>query len=713
MAIALVAGAWVAGPVWTIAAAPVALVLLVFAVARVRNRPLSRWIGDGIRFFGRRRTLPAGSGGAALLALVRPGASTSSLDVDGADVGVLEDTDGLVAIVRVGEVSALLGTALPPLPPLSALLPTPTRDVPEVRVQLLVSAVTAPPPSATPSATSYRQLTEGRVLAHQRVLIAVRVRRAGGYRRADLEQSLIVAVRRVTRLVTKAGLPALPLSAPSALTAVMEAAQHDPTRPVRETWSGLTIGGLHQAVFRLRRWPSDQGPLMTRLLTLPSSATTLSLTAQSPGPSTTAAPTPSPAAPARVPAQYAPSSIHAPDDPSALAMSGARPASAHTDGYGGYGGSTGPGSYGGQDDYTGGRPGFAHADGHGGYDSSTSPGGYGGQDGHAGGRPGVARQREGGAHDGLDPVAADATSAVSGAAVRAELVLRLSAPTAAALVQATAALRRLVASMDAKVTRLDGAQLDGLAATLPLGGGAPGEDAVLAGLVSGRDGLILGGGRPITATPALLSATEPTVGGEGVVMGVNRRGDPVVVRLFRPEPTRAALIGGLRCAQLVILRALATGARVVVQSARPPAWEPFQRALGPAEPMAVVPPGPVAEPPPASATRPQLLVIDVGPVAGRSVPVPESAWRTVLHVRDDLTSSDTDLLTRADLALLQPLSPHEAALAGDALGLGDSRDWLTRISAEMLGVVVNRQTVRWTQLATTPLEHQLTGGPAR
>ncbi|MFG2038954.1 type VII secretion protein EccE [Dactylosporangium sp. NPDC048998] len=624
-AIALMVVAWATGPAWALVALPFALAALVLAVARFRHRPLSSWIGDGIRFLGRRRTLPAGAGGAGLLALVRPGAATSSIDVDGTDVGVLEDTDGLAAIVRVGDLSGLLGTTLPPLPPLSALLPAPARDVPEVRVQLLVSAVTVPAPSTTPAATSYRQLTDGRVLAHQRVLVAVRVRRAGGYRRADLEESLVVAMRRVCRLLAKAGLPALPLSATSALAAVTEAAQHDPAHPVQETWTGLRVGGLHQATFRLSRWP-EQGPPMSQLLTLPTSMTTLSLAAQSPDPP-----------PARAPAQFA-TSASAPLGVPAAGLVGVP----------------------------------------------------------AGGLAGVP-----------------AGGSLGAQVVRAELVIRLAAPTATTLAHATTALHRLATSLDARVARLDGVQLDGLAATLPLGGGATGDDAVLAGLVTGRDGLTLDGGRSASVTAPRLSAIEPVVGGEGVMLGVNRRGEPVVIRLFRPEPTRAALVGGMRCAQLVILRALATGARVVVQSTRPHAWESFQRGLGTAEALAFLPTGRLGEPPAATATSPQLLVLDVGPVPGRAVPVPEGAWRTILFLRDDLTTADIDLLTRSDLALLQPLTPHEAALAGQALGLGDSQTWLTKISPEMLGVVVNRQTVRWTRLSTTPIEHQLTGGPAR
>lgn len=587
-AIALLVAAWAAGPGWALIALPCAFLGLVLAVARVRHRPLHRWIGDGIRFSARRRTLPAGAGATGLLSLVRPGAAMTSIEFDGVDMGVVEDTDGLAAMVQVGDLTGLLGGALPPVPPLSALLPAPARDVPEVRLQLLVCAVTAPNPGAGPtaSATSYRQLTDGRVLAHQRVLVGVRVRRAGGYRRPDLERSLTLAVRRVCRLLGKAGLPARPLSPRSALSALTEVAGHDGAQPVQESWSGLQIGGLHQAVFRLRRWP-EQGPLTGRLLTLPTSSTTVSLTTT----------------------------------------------------------------------------------------QHTTP-------------------------------AATPTAA-------AELTIRLAAPTPAALALATTALQRLVSTVEARVIRLDGAQLDGLAATLPLGGGAAGDDAALAGLVAGRDGLAVGGGRPVHVTAVRLAEIEPAVGGEGLMLGVNRRGEPVIVRLFRAEPTRAALIGGLRCTQMLVLRALATGARVLVQSSRPHAWDPFLRGLGSSEPVTMVPAGRVIEPPPATATRPQLLVIDVGPVEGRGVPVVESAWRATLLVRDELTPADTDLLARADLALLQPLTPTEATLAAAALGLGDSAGWLTRIAPDMLGVIVSRQTVRWTQLSTTPIEHQLTGGPAR
>jgi hypothetical protein len=103
-------------------------------------------------------------------------------------------------------------------------------------------------------------------------------------------------------------------------------------------------------------------------------------------------------------------------------------------------------------------------------------------------------------------------------------------------------------------------------------------------------------------------------------------------------------------------------------------------------------------------------VVDTVAVPGGDGPDP--AWCTRLVVRDGLTPADTDLLGRADLAVLQPLDGREAALAGAALGLGGSAQWLTRIREDMVAVV-NRRALRWALLSPTPIESQLVGPPAR
>ncbi|MGW3899038.1 type VII secretion protein EccE [Micromonospora profundi] len=272
--------------------------------------------------------------------------------------------------------------------------------------------------------------------------------------------------------------------------------------------------------------------------------------------------------------------------------------------------------------------------------------------------------------------------------VPTELTVRLAAGSPAELTVAVEALERLVTGLGGGLRRLDGAHLAGLAGTLPLALSAVGAQP----------------------GPA-LDDWELTLGGAGMMVGTNRHGGAVTVRLFRPESTRVLLVGGVRAAQLVALRAMALGALVVVQTARPRAWEPFVRGVGaPGGTIPLIAPGrPVADGV-GTALRPLLLVVDAGPVAVESEPGPR--WRATLVVRDELTAADVDALSRVDLAVLQPLHAAEAALAGAALGLGGSADWLTRIRDDMVAVV-NRRALRWALLSPTPIEAQLIGRPAR
>ncbi|WBB56137.1 type VII secretion protein EccE [Verrucosispora sp. WMMD573] len=274
----------------------------------------------------------------------------------------------------------------------------------------------------------------------------------------------------------------------------------------------------------------------------------------------------------------------------------------------------------------------------------------------------------------------------------AGLLVRLAATTPTELSVAARQLRRTVAADGAAVERLDGGQLDGLAGTLPLalpgtpsptGAGEPEREAPI-----GSEGL----------------ARELPIGAAGLMLGVNRRGHAVTIRLFRPESTRLMLVGGVPAAQLVVVRAVALGARVIVQTARPPAWEPLVRGVGwPGGPVRLTPPDRPVAGEPGTPLAPVLVVLDAPAPAG---PRPGTAWHTTLLVRDVLTTADADALSRADLAVFQPLSPAEATVAGNALGLGDAAELLTRSRHDMVAVV-NRRALRWALLACTAIEAQL------
>ncbi|GIJ47362.1 hypothetical protein Val02_42480 [Virgisporangium aliadipatigenens] len=267
---------------------------------------------------------------------------------------------------------------------------------------------------------------------------------------------------------------------------------------------------------------------------------------------------------------------------------------------------------------------------------------------------------------------------------RHEAALRIAAAGPEELAAAVSAVRQRLVAAGVGLRRLDGAHPSGLAATLPLGGTDPLD----------------------RAGPAEGPADLPT-GGAGVVLGTNRHGGPVTIALFRSSPTRVVLVGEPHRAQFVALRAVATGARLYLQTARPQAWDAFLRGIGTA--ITVLAPGRAAEAPPATPVRPQLVLVDAPGPAASHVPLEQAQWRTTVMLRDRITAADVDLLSRADLALLTRVGDEEAVLAGAALGLGTTADWLVRIGGDMIGAVVPREAVRWAMAVPGPIEARILG----
>ncbi len=624
LAVVLVLAGAVHSSMTLAAAAFLSVVLLALAWLRLNGRWAFEWLRIGVAFAVRSH---AGAPGHDLLRFVAPGVRVRPADLAGDPAAVLADAHGLTAILELGDPAGLLAQELYALPSPGALLPAAGPDHPPCRIQLLLTGVPAPALRAGSGipATSYRQLTEGHLLGHSRALLAVRVLHAEGWSGDDLLRSLSGLVRKIRRRL--GAVPARPLGEAAARRVLAELCHDDGAAPVRESWAGLRLGGLTQATFRLEvkaagAEPLDSedrvgtsGRLVSRVLTLPSAATTVAVTA---GP-------------------------HRPDGRAPLARTaGARGA------------------------------------------GDGTPGGHGPE----GADPRTARPRPDGPADITARPRPDAP---------ADITVRLAAPDAATLDTAAEALDGLLSADGAHAHRLDGEHLDGLRATLPLGGGGSVD-------VPGRT---TGG----MVAPEVADRLELTVGAAGVMIGRNRGGEPVVARLFRPEHTRVLIIGGVPCAQLVTLRVMALGAQVVIQTARPRMWEPFVRgAAVPGGSIAVVPPGRAVEVPAGTALHPLLVVVDVGPVGADTRP--GAGWQATLVVRDEFGPADVDVASRADLLVLQPLRAEEADLVGAAIGLGETAHLLTRIRPDMVGLV-NRRAVRWAALAQTPFEAHLIGAPVR
>jgi len=198
-------------------------------------------------------------------------------------------------------------------------------------------------------------------------------------------------------------------------------------------------------------------------------------------------------------------------------------------------------------------------------------------------------------------------------------------------------------------------------------------------------------------------------GGCGLAIGVNQHGSPVLIRLFRTEPTVALAVGGLRFAQLIGFRALAVGAQVVVHTGRPDAWLVFARLCAP-HPDAIRLISPRSGPaPPGAVNQPQLLIIDSesGALAEPETP-PAGSWSTVLTVRDELSGWDAPALVRADIVLLQRLSPAEAKLAAQTMNVPDVERPITQVSGDMVALITH-SALRWARIAQTEAERRLIG----
>jgi hypothetical protein len=166
-----------------------------------------------------------------------------------------------------------------------------------------------------------------------------------------------------------------------------------------------------------------------------------------------------------------------------------------------------------------------------------------------------------------------------------------------------------------------------------------------------------------------LDTLSLPVGDDGVVIGTDPQNRPAVLGLFRPRAVDGALVAGSYLAQLIALRAAATGARIVIETARPELWSALaQNAGGGQQVVALVPVRRVGALG-ASAASPVLLIRDCGARPPR-LAQPKTAWQTTLTLLPFLDPGYAGQLVGADLVALQRISPQETQLAARVVRLG-------------------------------------------
>ena len=214
-------------------------------------------------------------------------------------------------------------------------------------------------------------------------------------------------------------------------------------------------------------------------------------------------------------------------------------------------------------------------------------------------------------------------------------------------------------------------------------------------------------------TPGLLDAVSPSGDRGGLVLGCGPHNEPLSVSVLRPQPTRLVLVGGLYLARQVALRAMATGAWVIVVTGRPDAWHVLAQAAGegpdgrPAPLVQVRALAPV-ELPRASEDAPLLVVHDGGAVPQELFP-PRSPWHTTLYVLPYLHPQAGSTAVNADLVLLQRLPTAQAQLAAEMWQL--PAPMATQLSALPDEGVVALGPNLWLplRLVTTPAEREILG----
>jgi hypothetical protein len=215
------------------------------------------------------------------------------------------------------------------------------------------------------------------------------------------------------------------------------------------------------------------------------------------------------------------------------------------------------------------------------------------------------------------------------------------------------------------------------------------------------------------AAQATVGRLRPATATAGMMIGRDRRGQPVVLRIVRAEPTRVVIIGGWWMARVLMFRALGYGARIVVRTANLQPWHEMGQAAG--RPGAVVEESP-ARPDDIGATAlsPVLRVTDVAapPLSGPDPDV-QRPWTTTVTLLDRWTPADIALVRAAHVTLLQRLGPADVATAEAAWRIGAPAAAQFQAMTDDMLAVVGSGADRFVWLSPTSIEQRFFGPATR
>lgn len=216
-------------------------------------------------------------------------------------------------------------------------------------------------------------------------------------------------------------------------------------------------------------------------------------------------------------------------------------------------------------------------------------------------------------------------------------------------------------------------------------------------------------------TPETLDAVSPSGDRGGVIIGSDPQGEAQAASLLRNLPTRMVTVGGLYLARQLALRAMATGAWVIVATGRPAAWKVLERAAGQTpdgKPVPLVQIRRLApfDLPRSSEDTPLLVIHDGGAVPQELFP-PRAAWQTTMYVLPYLHPqvSSGNAANTADLVLLQRLPLNQAQLAQRIWSLRNHQvQPLTQLQDDQV-IALGNMTWSMIRLVTNQQEKEILG----
>jgi hypothetical protein len=217
-------------------------------------------------------------------------------------------------------------------------------------------------------------------------------------------------------------------------------------------------------------------------------------------------------------------------------------------------------------------------------------------------------------------------------------------------------------------------------------------------------------GAHVATGPALRRLNPPSTA-SGVVVGFDADDNVATARLFQPEPTRMALVGGLWAARVLVFRTLALGASVTVLTGRPEAWHGFGRWATGSDERVVVRPLDAPFGAPSSPHAPVLVVRDGNALTG-TVRGTLGPWQAQLSVVSQLTAYAFPAIREASLVAVQRLEPEEATAGTPLLGLTRESHALVRNLQNDMLALFDEGTPRYVWTQPTRIERGQFG-PAR